>query len=115
MKYPRKIKNFLKHEKQLNINTYKKAQKMLNEIIKFLIKWNIKKIYLYGSILYKSEFNYNSDIDIAIQGISSKKFAKLWFEIGIKFPIKIDLINLDDCDEYFKNIIKQRGKLIYEQ
>lgn len=115
MKDNLKIKNFIKQENKLDRNAYKKVKRNLKEIIKFILQWDIKKIYLFGSFLYKNDFYYNSDIDIAVEGISSSEFSKLWFELGLKFPLKIDLINLDDCDEYFKLAIKKRGKLVYEK
>lgn len=115
MKERSKIENFLKRENELSTRTYNNSKKKLNDIIKYIIKWNIKKIYLFGSILHKNEFHYNSDIDIAVEGVSFKKFSELWFKLGLKFPLKIDLINLNDCDEYFKTAIEKRGKLVYEK
>lgn len=115
MKDNQRIKNFIKQENKLNKNAYKKVKQNLKEIIKFILQWDIKRMYLFGSFLHKNDFYCNSDIDIAVDGISTPEFSKLWFELGLKFPLKIDLINLDDCDEYFKLAIKKRGKLIYEK
>jgi len=115
MTNPSKIKKFIRQEHKLNNKIYKQTKKLLKEIMIYIIQWNIDKIYLFGSVLHKKRFHYGSDIDIAVEGISFYKFSKLWFELELKFPLKIDLINLDDCDEYFKDAIKKRGKLVYEK
>jgi len=110
-----RLRNFINREKNSNKQAYETVKKNLKQIIDYILQYDIKKIYLFGSILHRNEFHYDSDVDIAVDGISFKKFSKLWFELGLKFPVRIDLINFDDCGEYFRNAITKRGKLIYEK
>jgi predicted nucleotidyltransferase len=91
--------------KKLNINEEVKPE--VEEVVAVLKENGCKKIYLFGSIV-KGKFKKTSDIDVAISGLEPRKFIMVYSKIMMKVDRKVDLIDLDDTDDYFvKNILKK--------
>ena len=79
----------------------------IEEIVKLLKENGCKKIYLFGSIV-NGKFKEDSDIDIAVSGLEPRKFIATYSKIIMKIDRKVDLIDLDDEDDFFvKNILKK--------
>lgn len=92
--------------------------KVLEQIRQIAVKYNVKKIVLFGS---RARGNHSSvsDYDIAVfaKGLSVLDQARLWSEVEeIDTLKKIDLTFVDEqiMDEFRKNINKD-GVIIYEQ
>lgn len=76
-------------------------------------KYNIKKVYLYGSLADKS-FQKSSDIDIAVEAdLPFDEFLKFFAEINGKIDMEVDLKLLKELP-FAENIIKD-GLLLYER
>lgn len=84
----------------------KKYQKQIKEILLKHLGQNIKAI-IFGSSVQDEQFH---DIDIAVLGGNECKFSKIREELeNSHIPYKVDLINLDQVEEKFKNkILKQK-------
>lgn len=79
------------------------------KIINKAKSYGVTKIYIFGSVLNNPE-NAN-DIDIAVEGLPPELYYKFWAELDLsKEP---DVVRLDD--DYFSNLIKEEGKIIYEK
>jgi len=73
-------------------------------------KYNIRKIILFGSLAHKSWFNEDSDVDLAVEGLSSIEYWEAWREIeDIITDRNIDFVDMSDISEPIKNIIKSEG------
>ena len=82
----------------------KKAADMLK------IKFDAKKVYVFGSLVDKSRFNMNSDIDLAEQGIPDEKFyAAVGAVTRLITNFKVDLVDIDFCRKSLKKSIKREG------
>lgn len=93
----------------------KKAYSSLPNIVALLKnKPGVKKAILFGSLL-NGTFRENSDIDIAIEGVSPDDFFSIWRELEEKTGMNIDLIDLKPQNIPIYNIIKNRGEIIYEK
>lgn len=79
--------------------------------IKIIKKNNSKEIFIFCSLV-NGNYNESSDIDIAVRGLSQDKFYKvasiLLFELGNEF----DLIDLDDEQNRFSQILLKIGELL---
>jgi predicted nucleotidyltransferase len=87
---------------------------MINEeekkiIIRYAKKYNISKVYLFGSSLDQDEYN---DIDLAIHGIEPSLFFKFYGELMRNLPKPIDLIDLSE-KSLFNQLIEENGVKIY--
>lgn len=69
------------------------------------------EIYIFGSIA-NGKFNENSDIDIAVKGLSDEKFFRVLGELRKELENDIDLIDLDDEKNRFVQFILKQGELI---
>jgi|GEM_PF-1158579 len=76
-------------------------------------RFNVEKVYLFGSLVYGDHFGLTSDIDIAAKGLDPKDEIKAFLaleELGGK-EFKIDLVCIEDCYEHIANTILKEGVL----
>ena len=89
-------------------NSYQEDIKKATNILK---ENGAKEVFIFGSIA-NGKFNEHSDIDIAVRGLEQKKFYKvasiLMFELGNEF----DLIDLDDIENSFSQMLLKDGGLL---
>jgi len=86
--------------------------------IKEILRKNINnpnaKFYIFGSRSKEKHSKY-SDVDIAIESFDFDFNQKLKIELDFEnstFPYKVDIINLNEINENFKNLIKNDLKEI---
>lgn len=72
----------------------------------------VKEIYLFGSIT-REDFRKDSDIDIAISGFDERKFFSIWSKLDEFTDFNVELVDLDERDDFFRQQIRERGKRIY--
>jgi len=73
-------------------------------------KYNIRKIILFGSLAHKAWFNENSDVDLAVEGLSSNNYWQAWREVeDIITDRKIDFVDMSEIADPIKNIIQSEG------
>ncbi|HIC90842.1 MAG TPA: DNA polymerase subunit beta [Syntrophaceae bacterium] len=71
-------------------------------------KFGVKKVYLFGSLLSDDFFWELSDIDLLIEGLSSRKYFQAVSKLQDLSSFKIDLIMKEDCP---KDWLKNMGAL----
>ncbi|MFH1961267.1 MAG: nucleotidyltransferase domain-containing protein [bacterium] len=85
-------------------------------IVQMIIsRYSPKKIVQWGSLLFPEQFDENSDIDIAIEGISdaARYFSLLGDAMELtRFPL--DIVQLEKIEPEFAELILLKGKVIYE-
>ena len=88
----------------------------LENIVNELKKHNPKKIVLFGSRA-RGDYRKNSDIDIAVEiELNFREKRKLKEKIDIISGIySVDLIFLDEVENYFKNKVLKEGKILYDK
>jgi uncharacterized protein len=89
------------------------------KLIQLCIKYNVKELYLFGSILTK-KFNKNSDIDMLIQfsAIDLKDYFDNYMDfkesVENLFKREIDLVeNQAIKNPIFRKIVDREKQLIY--
>ncbi len=79
--------------------SYEEAYRKALGGARYLYEQGVKKVFLFGSITKPETFMRQSDIDIAVEGLSEEKRltveAKL---IDILFPYDFDLVVIDSKD-----------------
>ena len=71
-----------------------------------------KKIILFGSITEDRNTN-NSDIDIAVSGVSINDFFSAIATLPAKINQPIDIIDIDDVPDFIKSNIEEKGIVLY--
>lgn len=88
--------------------SYQKDIKKATEILK---ENGATEVFIFGSIA-NGKFNENSDIDIAVKGLSSEKFYKVASILMFELENEFDLIDLDDKDNRFSQMLLNVGGLL---
>ncbi len=108
--------NRLKREKdkQRSLASFKrkKAVQTARKISKILkTSFGAQKVYLFGSCLSEEYFHLNSDIDLAVLGLSSDNFCRALYEVNvIENGFKVDLVDLETCRIWLSQRILKEGK-----
>lgn len=85
-----------------------KEQSIIKECAK---KYHVSSVFLFGSSLERGKIN---DIDLAVKGINPRLFFNFYAELFKYLSKPVDLVDLDEVDNYFSRRILEGGKIIYE-
>ena len=83
----------------------------IKKAIKILKENNSKEIFIFDSLV-NGNYNENSDIDIAVRGLSQDKFYKVASILLFELENEFDLIDLDDEQNRFSQILLKIGGLL---
>src|SRR5256885_2140213 len=75
-------------------------------------QYGVRAVWLFGSAL--GDESSAGDIDLAVDGIDSKKFYDFYGRLFFGLSKPVDLIDLSE-DLPIASLIRQRGTLIYER
>lgn len=85
----------------------------LNKAIELAKKYNVGKLYLFGSALHKKPKDAN-DYDFAIDDFPSLNFFSFYGELMMEMPKNVDVVDLTGEQTLFKKIVREEAKLIYD-
>ncbi|UCH92225.1 MAG: nucleotidyltransferase domain-containing protein [Candidatus Aminicenantes bacterium] len=110
-----KVKAYLrekeKNRQQKHQEEFQQTAKKLKELGHIWKKYNINKVYLYGS-LAQGKIHNQSDIDIAVEGnISYQQLLSLFTEVDRHFSREIDIRILEELP--FREAIREKGVMVY--
>jgi predicted nucleotidyltransferase len=97
---------------------FRKAKEAAKKAAEILVKeFGAERVYLIGSLISEDYFTESSDVDIAVSGLNAEKYFKALSLIWEFFPkgIKLDLIPIEDADEYLKSRILTEGVILYDK
>jgi len=86
-------------------------QQDIQKATKILKENGAKEVFIFGSIA-NGKFDVNSDIDIAVKGLNEKKFYKVASTLMFELENRFDLIDLDDEENRFSQMILKVGGLL---
>lgn len=96
-------------EKLINLpNSYKQDIVKATSILK---ENGASEVFIFGSIA-NGKFNENSDIDIAVRGLDEQHFYKVASVLMFELENKFDLIDLDDKENRFSQMLLKVGGLL---
>ena len=79
-------------------------------------RYHPARIYQWGSLLDPRTFAEWSDIDIAVEGITSaEQFLALYREASEMTGFELDLVQLENAHPAYAASIRERGRLVYER
>ena len=110
-KYWEALKKREEKEKEFLRERFKDAWRIAIKASEILYKkYQAKEVIIFGSLTDFSRFNRWSDIDIAVSGIPSDLYLKAVAEvISLSPDFKIDLLDIEDCKEFLREIIEKEG------
>lgn len=91
----------------------KQARQDLEKVIAILIDdFKVKKIILFGS-LAKGNFSQESDIDLAVEGVSPSDYFHVLAQVNSMSDRWIDLKPLESLEPHFLQRVLQTGECLY--
>ena len=85
-----------------------------NDIEKAIIilkQHGASEVFIFGSVA-NGNYNDESDIDIAVKGLESSNFYKVASILMFELENEIDLIDLDDKENRFSQMLLEKGGLL---
>ena len=67
-------------------------------------------VFLFGSMV-TGNVHKNSDIDIGIKGLQSKKFFRVYAELDRALSHQVDLVDFDDSGEFYE-LLDSLGEVV---
>lgn len=83
----------------------------IQKATKILKENGVKEVFIFGSII-NGKFNKNSDIDIAVKGLNEKDFYRVASILMFELQNKFDLIDLDDKNNRFSQMLLKVGGVL---
>ena len=96
-------------DKFKNLPSYYKED--IEKAVKILKENGAKEVFIFGSIV-NGKFNENSDIDIAVKSLKPEKFYKVASILMFELDNEFDLIDLDDNENNFSQMLLKVGGLL---
>lgn len=90
----------------------KEINEKIERIVSYLKEKGCSRILLFGSIA-EGKYIRNSDIDIAVSGMSPKDFLRAVADLPPIAKQQVDLIDLDDLPLKFRKSIEVTGVILY--
>ena len=97
-------------EEKLN-NLPNSYQEDIKKAIEILKENGAEEVFIFGSIA-NGKFKENSDIDIAVKGLNEKDFYKVASILMFELENEFDLIDLDDKQNRFSQMLLRVGGLL---
>lgn len=93
---------------------WQQAQEIAEQGAEFLKReYGVVQVILFGSGVESDRFSLTSDLDLAVKGLPSEQFftavAKLQ---DLSFEFKVDLVQLEYCQDSLRKVILEEGRLI---
>ncbi len=109
-------KKRLARQEELELR-YQGALNDFQQIVDMIVnKYKPKKIYQWGSLLNKDQFSEISDIDIAVEGIpDAQSYFNMLGDAEKLTSFPLDIVEMESIHELHKNMIIQKGVLVYER
>ena len=86
-------------------------QEDIKKAIQILKENGATEVFIFGSIA-DGKFHEDSDIDIAVRGIKEREFYKVASKLMLELAHDFDLVDLDDKENRFSQMLLQIGGLL---
>jgi len=104
-------------EKERRRRLHRKACQDFTRIVDMVIReFKPRRILQWGSLLEPDDFDENSDIDIAVEGLTdARAFMDLLGKAVDMTDFPVDLVEWEKLDQDSRESIQQRARVVYER
>jgi len=78
-------------------------------------EFNVSRVYLFGSYAWGPEIQPDSDLDLAVEGLSAEKWVFAHAQLTHLTHYSTDLVLLDRLPDLLRRRIVESGILVYER
>jgi predicted nucleotidyltransferase len=102
---------------QANRVRHEQASRDAAAIIEAIVRdYRPLRIWQWGSVLSPATFGPRSDIDLAVEGITdAETFFRLLGEAMRLTRFHVDVVQMERIEPEFADIIRMKGKVVYER
>ena len=113
-KYTPYIAGLVKRERQRRFRQQERAERareVAGRAASLLRQhYPVKRVRLFGSVLYPERFHEHSDIDLAVEGLPDKSYLRAWALVnGPGLDFEINLITPEECRPAIWASVEQEG------
>jgi predicted nucleotidyltransferase len=96
---------------------FERATGDFDRIVSHIIrKYRPTRLYQWGSLLHPERFSEISDIDIAVEGLTSpESYFSLLGEADEMTDLPVDIVELEKIHPLHAQSIREKGRLVHEQ
>src|SRR4030067_1480866 len=109
----------LAEDERKRLRLFHKVRESAEKAARILVEdFCADRVYLFGSLLTENSFSEFSELDIVVSGLKIEKYFKALSAIWTLFPKEIrgiDLIPLEDADEYLRHRVLAEGIILYDK
>jgi predicted nucleotidyltransferase len=91
------------------------ARADLDEAVSILRKYGATRIFLIGSLCRPNRFHRDSDIDLAVEGISLRDVTRAAADLMMAMEWPTDIKPIEEADEFFRSRIFEKGEILYAE
>lgn len=104
-------------QRQMHLSRWEQARLDAQAIIAHIAsRFQPLRIWQWGSILDPGKFCDFSDIDIALEGIADPRdFFSILRDAERLTLFPLDILQLDTLEPHFAEIIRRKGRVVYER
>jgi predicted nucleotidyltransferase len=115
--YRQNFKTRLRRRLEARERTRQRALQIIQEKAPTIMsRWqSVRRAYLFGSVTHPGAFHEESDVDIAIEGVTAQEYFALWRALERALPDwVIDVRDITPASP-FADLVRKTGVLIYER
>ncbi len=96
---------------------FEQATRDFDRIVDHIIRaYRPTRLYQWGSLLRPGRFSEISDIDIAVEGLTSaESYFTLLAEADEMTGLPVDIVEMEKIHPLHAQSIREKGRLVYEQ
>jgi predicted nucleotidyltransferase len=116
-----KVREFIASREERRQRTirrrFERATRDFDRIVSHIIrKYRPTRLYQWGSLLHPERFSEISDIDIAVEGLTSpESYFSLLGEADEMTDLPVDIVELEKIHPLHAQSIREKGRLVHEQ
>jgi predicted nucleotidyltransferase len=75
----------------------------------------VRRIRLFGSLAKGREPDFRSDLDLAVEGLSSARYLSVWAALDQALRLSPDLVRWEEANDTLRAEIERWGIILYER
>lgn len=91
-----------------------KTRSRLAETVRILVdEFAVRRILVFGSLL-TGELHERSDVDLAVEGLSSSDYWRALDRVTVALGVSVDLVSLEEASDSLRARILEEGEVVHE-
>ena len=104
-----------KEQEKKRLRLWEQAREDAEQILQYWIEtYQSTRVWQWGSLLKREEFSEISDLDFAVEGLNSVQMLQLLTDAEERSDFPIDLLHWETLTPSVQQLIKLRGRIVYE-